>query len=211
MIKYLIWDFDGVLCDSLSLAIEAHNTILGINRTDESPTIRRDTYLRELDDILATDNTSKISSYYLEHRNLMYISRKNLHLFDDIIVFIENCTIPSIILTSTYEKLVIDVLSNNNVDAGVFSKIIGRETEGNKVQKIQDYLLMQHLNPNEVLAIGDSPSDMEFCDKTGIPFIAVTYGYYPLNRFEEERTVAIFDTPGQLAAGMNSILSYNNE
>lgn len=197
--KCLIWDFDGVICNSLNVAIQVHNLIAKTELSVIKEVKDRESYTKELSSIITQLDQEHLFQYYLAHRNHMFERRFKLSLFEDVIIFIQKCKIPSVILTATYEKLVVDVLSNNNINSQLFSEIIGRETNGTKLTKIEEFLSRHHLKASEVLAIGDSPTDMEFCKNTGIPFIAVGYGYYSPADFDKKYTLNICNTPHSLA------------
>lgn len=203
--KCLIWDFDGVLCDSLNKAVDIHNVIAKQKIVEVPFVSSRDSYSACLDNFFKSMDDQEIDKYYLAHRELMYEHRKEFPLFCAIIRFIINCRIPSVILTATYEKLVVDVLKNNDIDYLVFKEIIGREIPGNKLSKIKSFLEKYNLQNYEVLAIGDSPSDMTFCHCCGIPFIAVGYGYYSFEVFDVTQVVGVCKTEYEL---INLIQTY---
>ena len=196
MIKYFIWDFDGVLCDSEHLAHTVHNLIFrkytGLveikNKSDYT------TVIFKLMNRMCKDEVDK---YYLEHRNMMYANYKQLTLFP-VVEFIRTSHIPSVILTATYEKLVKEVLLHNNIPPEIFSKIIGRETPGTKKEKMLWLLKQCELNTNEIIYIGDSPSDVEFCQQLQVPIVVASYGYFSIPCLKSDNIVAICNSPENL-------------
>lgn len=60
----------------------------------------------------------------------------------------------------------------------------------------------------EVLYIGDTMNDVEFCKELNIPIIAVSYGYCAKDSFMETDVISISDTQNEL---INNINIYCNE
>ena len=198
--KCIVWDFDGVICESLEKAIDAHNSIVNTFPFFLPSVHDKKEYEKLITLILEKMPSEMVNKYYAMHREKMYEARNELKLIPQIVEFIQNCSIPSVILTSTYEKLVIDVLNNHSINSNFFLKIIGRETPGDKEKKLLEVIKMYSLNPYEVLGIGDSPSDFVFCDRVGIPFIAVTYGYFSCEYFDSKKILKICDIPDMLVS-----------
>ena len=195
-IKCIVWDFDGVLCDSKEIAVEVHNSICRTNHFDEYVITPVNTY----EDVILSMKLKQtiIDKYFLLHRDGMFSKRGNMKLFSDVVDYIKQNNMMSVILTATYEKLVIDVLNANGLDTKLFSGIIGRETPGTKESKIYDLLARYNLRNNEVLYIGDSPSDVQFCENVGIPIIVVTYGYFSKKYFDNFSIKSMVSNPKSL-------------
>lgn len=188
-IKYLIWDFDGVLCDSKTEAFKVHNylckkfkSLPKINNENDYAKLINNKYDKALSRYLSNE---EIQEYFKLHRDKMYEIRNQLKTFNEVIRFIKNVKIDSIILTSTYCKLVKDVLENNGYKSNIFRKIIGREDSGSKSDKMKKLLKYLDVKNEEVLYIGDTMNDVEFCKELNIPIIAVSYGYCAKDSFME--------------------------
>ena len=202
MIKYLIWDFDGVICDSKNIAFEIHNQIakrqkklpMIYNEYDYAK-IMNEGYDESLGKYL---NKDEINQYFFEHREAMYKRRMEFKLHSKVVDFIKNNKIPSIIITATYEKLVLDVLKNNGYDGNMFKNIFGRETEGSKVEKLNNLCQKRKIKKDEIVYIGDTLSDIEFCKKVNIPIISVGYGYCPPELFKKKEILKLCNSEEEL-------------
>lgn len=211
-IKYLIWDFDGVLCDSKTEAFKVHNylckkfkSLPKINNENDYAKLINNKYDKALSRYLSNE---EIQEYFKLHRDKMYEIRNQLKTFNEVIRFIKNVKIDSIILMSTYCKLVKDVLENNGYKSNIFRKIIGREDSGSKSDKMKKLLKYLDVKNEEVLYIGDTMNDVEFCKELNIPIIAVSYGYCAKDSFMETDVISISDTQNEL---INNINIYCNE
>lgn len=190
MIKYIFWDFDGVLCDSKDICFKVHNklqekykTLPIINDSFDYAKLMNAGYDNSLEKHLSKEQKD---NYLFEHRELMYSKRDEFKLFTKVIEFIKNRKIPSIIITATYEKLVNDVLYNNGYSKDMFLDILGRETKNGKVERFNYICKKLDINKSEIIYIGDTLNDVDFCNKVGINIVCVGYGYSPKEIFATE-------------------------
>ena len=215
MIKYFIWDFDGVICDSAELAFKAHNEICIeynmlpkiLNCYDYAKLIEGgydESLMRYL-------SKKELNDYFYKHREMIYEKRSELKLFSMVIENIKNKKIPSIIITSTYEKVVKDVLRNNGYKSEMFKEIIGREKEGSKAEKLLRLCKSFNIQLNEIVYIGDSLSDIDFCNKLGVNIIAVSYGYCPKEVFENKNILKLCNNESELIDYINVIRNEEGE
>ena len=202
MIKYIIWDFDGVICDSKNIAFDVHNIIR--QKYEKLPKINNELEYSKLMNVEYDESLEKYLSkeekdnYFLEHREEMYNRKSEFKIFKTIVDFIRDNNIPSIIVTATYEKLVRYVLKNNGYDDNIFKYILGRETKGGKTEKVESICKILNLKKDEVIYIGDTINDVLFCNKMGINIICVGYGYCPIKIFKEHEILNLSETQKEL-------------
>jgi len=212
MIKYLLWDFDGVICDSKEIAFQVHNEIakkyeklpLILNEQDYSKMMNKG-YDNSLNKYLSQ---KEINEYFFEHREAMFDRRKEFKTFSKIIQYIQLKKISSSIITATYEKLVIEVLQNNGYEKDIFDYIMGRETNGSKAEKINDLCNKLEMKKEEVLYIGDTLSDVDFCNKIGIPIVCVGYGYCQSSVLGKENILKMCKTQEELIEYIDYIIKH---
>lgn len=147
-----------------------------------------------------------IASYYEEHRNLMLEECEKYSVFDKVIKLIENIKVESIIITATYEQIVKRVLRNNGYDYRKFKFIIDRETKGNKKDKITKLCNTLNIDFSEIIYIGDTITDVEFCNELNIPVIAVGYGYCEPSIFSNKNVLQVCDSEDKLIEFIKSII-----
>lgn len=209
MIKYIIWDFDGVICDSKKCAFEIHNELckkykrlpLILNEYDYSKIMDKG-----YDEALSKYMTRhQIEEYFLQHRNAMLKKTSAFKVYKKVMDNIEKKKIPSIIITATYERIVKEVLENNGYKTNVFTHILGRETTGNKAEKLTKLCNELKIKKDEIIYVGDTLSDLSFCNVIGIKIICVGYGYCPASSFENNRNVY------KLCYTQEDLIEYINE
>ena len=202
MLKYIIWDFDGVICDSKKIAFDAHNNLC--KKYTKLPTISNEYDYSAIMDKGYDEALSKyltniqIDEYWLDHREAIFERRYELKVFRKIVDNIKQINVPSIIVTATYEKLVRDVLNNNGYKDNMFEVIIGRETQGSKSSKIVNFCNKFNIKKDEVVYIGDTLSDIDFCQKLEIPIISVGYGYCPSELLKAKNSLKLCSTEEEL-------------
>lgn len=210
MIKYLVWDFDGVICDSREEAFKCHNIIAKkynnlpkIYTPDDYVSVFSEEFDVSLEKYLKKE---KISKYFYLHRTLLSRYKKQFKLFSDVLYFINEFNCKSIILTSTSERLVKEILSRNNVDyKSLFNFILGRETPGKKHEKLCNLYIKFSLSPKEIIYIGDTLNDVYCCNIANVPIICVGYGYSPASAFYEKKILYFAETSRQLVDFLKNI------
>ena len=75
------------------------------------------------------------------------------------------------------EKTIKKVFEQSNVPINKLLYIYGRETSGTKTTKIESILKDLKLNKTDIVYIGDTYSDILFCEKLGIKILVSNYGY----------------------------------
>lgn len=200
LLEYIIWDFDGVLCDSLEIAFKTHNEICAkynkeIIVRDKMQYMNLVNSKQGLSTLL---DKEELEQYFSKHRNGMYKRRYELKMFNDTMKIIQETTVPSIIITATYEKLVKDVLTNNSYKCKIFKYIVGREMGATKTERLKYLSKKINIDKDKIVYIGDSLTDVEFCNNQNIKMIAVSYGYCPKNLLVNQKIEAICDTPQEL-------------
>lgn len=200
LLQYIIWDFDGVLCDSLEIAFKTHNKICAeynkeLKVRDKMQYMNLINSKQGLSTLL---DKEELEQYFSEHRNEMYKRRYELRMFNDVMEIIQKTPVPSIIITATYEKLVKDVLKNNSYKCDIFQYIAGIETGTTKTERLKYLIEKINIDEDKIIYIGDSLTDVEFCNNQNIKMIAVSYGYCPKNLLLNQKIEAICDTPKEL-------------
>lgn len=74
-----------------------------------------------------------------------------------------------VIITSNYEKIVRQILIDNEIDNDVI--VIGKETGTNKSNRLNLYIKKNNLKRDEIVYIGDTYDDYLFCTKEKIKMI----------------------------------------
>lgn len=212
MIKYLIWDFDGVICDSMEVAFKCHNALAAryktlpfIHSPDDYVSIFSGEFESSLEKYV---KKCEVCRYFDLHRELLYRNKDQIKIFPGVIDFIKNFCCESVILTSASEKFLKEILLERFPDYEKFFKIIiGRERNGNKSDKLLWLCNTFRVSTQEILYIGDTLSDVFYCNMAKVPIICVGYGYSPASAFRDKEVLYLANTRKHL---FRFLMSYCN-
>ncbi len=211
-IKYIIFDFDGVIADSFSKFLDVYGKIHDeYNFPDLSP--KEILELRNLTagEIFKKFNISKFLLLKLFWRYRMEMRGK----FSDVKIFpgIKN-VVASLhaqnyhlgIVSHTSEKNIREVLKANNLEYFDFVESMNPLTVYfyQKAQALRSILKKYHLTTDEVIYIGDQTTDIEESHKAGIKIISVGWGY-------QTKTALLKDHPDYFTATPKELLKVIKE
>ena len=181
--KFFIFDFDGVMCDSTGCAYQAHNLIAkkyGLNMIFSS-----DDFLNIIDNHNLSKNIldEDIMNYYDEFNAIYEKKLSKIKIFKNAKKFLLSKK-NIVIITSNYEKIVRQILIDNEIDNDVI--VIGKETGTNKSNRLNLYIKKNNLKRDEIVYIGDTYDDYLFCTKEKIKMIGVNFGYSNLEKIKNK-------------------------
>jgi phosphoglycolate phosphatase len=206
--RHFIFDFDGVICDSLSDAISCFNEV----REEHFPILpsvagREDmtmVYAGALKSCLGQWlSPEQNKEFFDKHSRKMETRANRLRAFTGITDVLTKCGHQGFsIVTSAYSEAVRTILRREGSfdESGLFT-ISGRELAMSKSQKIKDILTALELPATEAIYVGDLESDILYCNEVPIDIIAVGYGYHPYEYLREKKptfAVASVEELGQL-------------
>ena len=199
----LIFDFDGVLADSLTPMLIYANKVCEEMGYPCIPT---------KNDLEALE-TMEFSRYGLQlgippdkvddfvARNLeMFNSRdESLPIFPGMIeVITELSGSAALAMITGNSHIVVDKFLKAHEISNEFQKVLTTEHAGNRVEKILS-LKAQYGNPNQkVFFIGDAVSDIRAARNAGIKSVAVGWGHQSLMKLRKEEPDFTVDKPADL-------------
>jgi len=210
--KYIIFDFDGTLVDSIELAINVYNRI--------APKYKCKPIQDEARELLSSRNPQKYFKEYgvtpFKLLLLVYTVRRELgkHISDMNPVKGMDAALRDLrkagyklgVLTSNSRKNVSRFLENNKL-ADLFEFICsGRHLLG-KDKVILDIIKKETIPADSVLYVGDETRDALAMKKAGIPIISVSWGLTKREKLETLHPTAIADSPAELLTLANGILN----
>lgn len=202
MKKYLIFDFDGTIADTLPASAQILNdlsTKYGYKKqTDEEMLIMRDYSIPEIFKQYHV-STFKLPfmvrdvKHQLEEKvheiGLIKGMKEVLHSLKDNGYHIE-------IVTSNKENNVTIILQNNGID--IFDHVQSGVTVFGKDKVIKRLLKRRKIPIQECIYIGDEVRDVEAAKKISLPVIAVTWGFNSRQRLQKASPDFIIDTSQEL-------------
>lgn len=185
--RHFIFDFDGVICDSLQFAIEEFNRIrqehfpaLPAVQGQPDMTIVYGGSLRTcLHGWLSEDDGKR---FFDMHSAAMAARASSLSLFEGIAKTLTSLgSNGASIVTSAYSQAVMAILTKDpHFDRRCIYQIAGRELRQSKTEKIKKILSGLDLSANDAIYVGDLESDILYSSQVPIDIVAVGYGYHPL-------------------------------
>ena len=198
--KVFLFDFDGVVIDTLPIAVKVYNTLFqkhGIN-TQLTPTefanLFLDNFHQCLSQIVPDDATRE---KILAERAAEYIRQKgNFRVFPGIkSILSQLASCGSVIIISSNDTTFIKEILDHNQITGV-SQVLGGDIEKSKVKKI--FAQKQQHPQAQIFYIGDTTGDIKEGKESGVNTVAVTWGFHSHQLLSHENPNFIFDKPQEL-------------
>ncbi len=198
--KTLIFDFDGVIINSLKTIIDIFNDLsdkYGFKKTDNIE-LARQLGTREF---LRNTGISLFKLPTIIKNGLCIYNKKikDLSTFpglkEELIKLKEEYKLG--ILTSNSKNNVEAFLKNNDLE-NLFDFIFAESSVFGKAHILRKLIKEKHLNKQEVVYIGDETRDIEAARKAGVKMAAVSWGYTTRERLEKENPNIIIDKPEEL-------------
>ena len=203
--KYVIFDFDGTIADTLELAFPIYNRIAPEYSVQQVS--RQELELlrsRKLQDVMKSYGLSRLRllSLLLRMRKEMspYRRSRNDQGMGDSLKEIGNAGFRLGILTSNSRKNVIHFLQHHSL-SGIIDFVYSGNNFFGKEMVIRRMLERENIARDSVVYVGDETRDIEACKKAGISVIAVSWG---LN----SRDILASLNPDHLADDPEELLPY---
>lgn len=186
MYKMLLFDFDGVLSNSLTVCIEELNALRTIYPTIPEIVSKSDMtriYSGRLKDAFVQFGLSReeTKQFFYYHSMAMLKRAEEIDPFFAILDAVRLIDLPKALITSSTANAIDLVLRKSKFTSSDFGfyDILSKELPGKKPEKIKFILDKYGLSSREVLYCGDLASDILYCQDAGIDIIAVGDGYHP--------------------------------
>jgi phosphoglycolate phosphatase len=209
MSKYhhVLFDFDGVLCDSLRQAMTAFNDIAArefpvvprVHSRDAMTVVYAGSLKYCLHPWLSEDDAKR---FFDLHSAQMMELADELKVFEGVGALLSSlrprgCSI----VTSAYTEAVLRVLKQDPDFSGdALFAIAGRELRQSKTRKILDILASLGIQPADAIYVGDLESDILYCKDVPIDIIAVGYGYHPSSYLRSKNPTYLVESLADLHA-----------
>jgi phosphoglycolate phosphatase-like HAD superfamily hydrolase len=201
--KVLIFDFDGVLADSLDLMLLYAKQVCDEMGYPCVPT-QHDLEALEIMEFSKYGMQlgippEKIDEFVSRNLKLFNSNEEPLPIFpgmDKVIIQLSGSAIVAMITGNS--RIVVSKFIRAHGLNDDFQKVLTTEDAGNRVEKILD-LKAQYKNPNNnFFFIGDAVSDIRAARNAGIKSVAVGWGHQSLMKLTKEEPDFIADKPTEL-------------
>ncbi len=170
-------DFDGVIANSYNFVFEMTQQAFQNNNVEMDREIFRKIFRSAhlWSAFEEAGGTEKSVKEYSELEKKHYSN--SVMLYDEIIDVLQTFSqYFDLKIISANQKIVIDEFCKKNHISGLFSEVIGRETEGSKSEKMKKILTEHQQKPENTFFIGDTISDMKEGKAAGVKTIGAGWG-----------------------------------
>ena len=194
--KIILFDFDGVITDSYSVAFKTSQFF--------DPSLTEEKHKERF--------KGNVNEAVVENKDRLPIEIRNIQFFDLYVPEFLKCPVfPGmldvikklsenyilIIVSSTISSPIREYLIEHNV-LNYFSEVMGNDIHHSKVEKIKMVFEKYGVAPEDCLFITDTVGDLCEANKTGVNAIAVTWGFHNLETLIEGNPIAFVDKPVDL-------------
>lgn len=197
--KYIIFDFDGTLVDSLNIAIAAGNKLADKYKFKKVQKEDIDC-LRGLSVIERCKYISvpvyKLPFWAVEFYSIYRHSIDNLRLFDGMKELLEelvNRGYNLAIISSNSEEIIREFLQRNQIE--YFNKIYCSSNLFGKDKVIKKFLNKYNVKKSEAIYVGDEHRDIVACKKNKLKIIWVEWGFDKIEVVKSENPDYIAKKP----------------
>ncbi len=197
-IKAVLFDFDGTIADSLSLAYQ----ILSSNLEKEiSENELKKLQKKSIPEILEKLQISFFKGLYIVYKTKKEMAKRGdeIKLFPGIKRLIKLLKKEGFllgVLSNNKKKIITDFFKKNQINE--FNFVSGALFSFDKKKKLKKFLKRYKLNPQEVVYIGDQLTDIIDAKEVGLRVIAVTWGL-------ENKQLLSSESPDFLASSCEDI------
>ncbi len=204
----IIFDYDGVIVDSIGLTVSVMETCskhLGLDHNPDFEALVRnaDNLTREgvQENFVNALNVSEAQFHQWGAcvREHMSAGLSNLNMFPGISRLLSKLSDRHTlsIVTGNTEEVVLKVMDQHNLSPFLTS-ITGAKDGVTKTEQIQHLISIHSIAEERVYYVGDAVSDIRYAKKARVKSIAVTWGYHSRDRLAREDPDIIVDTVEEL-------------
>lgn len=216
MIKFVIFDWDGTLADSIgqiiackvSLAKKYNLTLPSEEIIKNVLGMKFETALETCFPNVSSDDLSKIRK---EFDGLMQTDNSQASLFPEantVLNILKKRGTRLAIATSKSRKWLDKAIKYNNLVGEFDITCCGEEYEEKPNPAMLEHIIMKfNLAPQECLMVGDTTTDILFANNAGIRAIGVTFGAHSMEKLKSLAPLALINEWGQLPEVIEKLCS----
>ena len=203
MKKLLIFDYDGVIANSLDVLWECFDKI---NKEDnffpfknkQEVTTLWDKNLFESVKELGI-NIFKLRKFYKKWIDLAIQNNEKVRLFPGLKSILKKLSQDNFItiISSNDDEVICDFLERNGL-INCFDLIFGTKKGKSKRKKLKSILNKFKISEDKTYFITDTIGDLKEIKEFGIKTVAVTWGYHDKNKLQKENPDFLIENPKEL-------------
>ncbi len=193
--KTVLFDFDGVLANTLEHAFRIHQLLNPQFLWDEFVKMSDGNFHAEYKKKVATSNHVHPENYPEEYNKQLSQMTLEEQLAELVKHLAREYTL--FVVSSTRSSYIREFLEKEQV-IRCFSDILGADVHESKVVKIQSILHKEDIKPEQCVFITDTTGDIKEARVCGVTSIGVSWGLHKRERLLGENPLAVVDTPEEL-------------
>jgi phosphoglycolate phosphatase len=206
MTATLIFDFDGVIADSLPFVLTLANHYLTVWG---KPTLELENFRKtDVEQLYSSYGVNRLQEIFLLWKIRREISRHladiPLHSHIQPVISRVADKSPLYVLTSNSTGNVVNFLKVHRVH-NYFRQVHGNFFLFNKDAGLRTIINRHRLNPGQTIYIGDEPRDLRSAERAGVIPLAVDWGYSCRQLLASYNPAAISSTATELLATIDKI------
>lgn len=200
MIKLVIFDFDGVIADTIHLAIKTANSMLDGEGCSKRTSIKelREKGLKGLTEDIKLP-VYKVAFYIRKSHGVFSREAASVKIFpgmkETLAKMKKSCKLA--IVTSNSKENVELILKNNGMGHFFEFVMAGVDFFG-KAHKMKKALDIAGVRKEEAVCVGDEVRDVEAARKAGLKMIAVSWGFNSKKLLEKKKPDYVAESPDEL-------------
>ena len=182
MNKICVFDFDGVIANSIEVGYAMHNNIK--DKYNLPLVSSKNDYLEVIDNSHINNRLNdKVSDYYKECNDYYRKRIKDIRLYPRIKELLLEKKKPLYIISSSPEEFLKEILEREDIKDAI---IYGKGKIKTKRDRFEILLKEHKLSKEDILYVGDTIDDYNFCTSVGIPMLGSNYGYSNLESIKDK-------------------------
>lgn len=199
--KVIIFDFDGVIVDSIQLSFEINVELMPDLEYSEWQKWFEGNLYKE---IRKEHSNDKSQDFFYERYNNQVVMIAPIKGMPELINELSKKYILSIVSSGTQKAINAYLNKFNLIDN--FQDILGKETHYNKVDKFRIILKKYEIEAHETLIVTDTLGDIKEANEAGIKSIGVTWGVHKKSKLMEAKPNLVVMKPKDLISAIENTI-----
>jgi phosphoglycolate phosphatase len=202
--KLIIFDFDGVLADSIGMVLEFYNILAdkyGLKKAESEKDISKLFHENVYVGLKKAGLDESRSAEFLEDMKRLTLEfKEKLEPFEGVPETLrklheEENTLA--IVSSNHSEVIDNFLRQNNL-LGIFGAIHGAENLTSKVEKINRLSEKTDISKSDTYYVGDTKGDIKEGKEAGVKTVAACWGYHSKEELQSAGPDFLAETVGEL-------------
>lgn len=207
MRRFVLFDFDGVVVDSVGIAFETAQAVHPHMQKEEWLKFFEGNIYASYDYSKCTDECLKKDEEYFE----IYSKRiGEISAFAGMpeVVSTLSETYGLAVISSSISMDIVATLKRLGIDSH-FSDVLGMDVHTSKIEKINMVLSRYEARADDCVFVTDTLGDMLEAEEAGLGAIGVSWGFLPRMTLEKGKPFRIVDTPAELPQAVGEYFAHS--